>query len=41
MHLKLSSHQIQIRPHKNNMEPKSEGFKNASPFQMGDFQVPC
>ena len=30
-----------LRPPKIEMEPKSEGFEDDSPFQMGDFQVPC
>ena len=28
-------------PPKTNMEPKNEGLEDVSPFQMGDFQVPC
>ncbi len=28
-------------PPKTNMEPTNEGLEDVSPFQMGDFQVPC
>ena len=28
-------------PLKINMEPQNGGFEDDSPFQTGDFQVPC
>ena len=32
---------LTFTPPKTNMEPKNEGLEDVSPFQMGDFQVPC
>ena len=37
----LKSNSPETTPPKTNMEPKNEGLEDVSPFQMGDFQVPC